>query len=352
MSGGVDSSLAAALLLKQGYDVFGLTMLLSDTQRDVKASTNLYAPGMPAGDASLVAEKIGIPHYVVDFKTIFQKKVIDSFINEYFAGHTPNPCVVCNPVLKFGALLDKAKQMGADYLATGHYASIEHDEKTGRFSLARGKDIHKDQSYALYGIPKERLSEIIFPLGKYTKEETRRLAAELKLPVADKPESQEICFVPADDYKSFLKQHCPGRLQEGDIVDVQGHVLGRHQGIALYTIGQRHGLNIASTEPLYVLCLDTLHNQVIVGSNKELFANGLIAHSLNWLSLDKLEDELHVLAKIRYGSTETPAMLVPLEDNQVKVIFAEAQRAITPGQSVVFYDGTRLLGGGIIDRAI
>ena len=351
MSGGVDSSLTAALLKEQGFDVIGVTMRLAEEARDQCENDRSCCSLSSVEDARRVAEVIGIPHYVMNFKAMFKARVIDYFLADYAAGRTPNPCIACNRYVKFAGLLQKALELGAAYVATGHYARIEQG-KDGRYQLRKGLDEKKDQSYALYHLNQSSLAHFLMPLGVYTKAETRRLAEQQNLPVAHKPDSQEICFVPRDDYRAYLRAHNPDCLHPGDIVDTKGRVLGRHEGVPLYTIGQRRGLGIASSAPLYVTGLDLAHNRVVVGSADEVFREGLVAGDLNWIAMDALEKPLAVMAKIRYGKKEAPATVVPYGENRVRVVFQEAQRAIAPGQSVVFYDGDRVVGGGIIEYAL
>ena len=295
MSGGVDSSVTAAILKEQGHDVMGITMELSDCSAGAVA------------DAKLVADFLGIEHHVADFRQLFQEKVIDYFLSEYAAGRTPNPCVACNPNVKFGGLIAEAQKYGCDYLATGHYAKVFYDANTQRYNIAKGSDDHKDQAYALYRLTQQQLAHVMTPLGGWNKTDTRAEAAKRNLPVANKPESQEICFVPDDDYKNYLVQHRPELKHPGDIVDTKGNVLGQHNGIAFYTIGQRKGLGIAYPEPLYVIRLDAGKNQVIVGSNKEVFTKGLVANQLNWVSVADVTEPVEALAKIRYGAKEAKA---------------------------------------------
>ena len=341
MSGGVDSSVTAAILKEQGHDVIGITMELSDCSAGAVA------------DAKLVADFLGIEHHVADFRQLFQEKVIDYFLSEYAAGRTPNPCVACNPNVKFGGLIAEAQKYGCDYLATGHYAKVFYDANTQRYNIAKGSDDHKDQAYALYRLTQQQLAHVMTPLGGWNKTDTRAEAAKRNLPVANKPESQEICFVPDDDYKNYLVQHRPELKHPGDIVDTKGNVLGQHNGIAFYTIGQRKGLGIAYPEPLYVIRLDAGKNQVIVGSNKEVLTKGLVANQLNWVSVADVTEPVEALAKIRYGAKEAKAQLLPNGDGTLKVLFPEMQRAVTPGQSVVFYEADgRVLGGGIICQSI
>ena len=346
MSGGVDSSLTAALLLEQGYDVFGVTMTLSDDSREAGGSTAV-------ADAKKVADTLGIKHYVVNYHAEFQKNVINYFIREYARGRTPNPCVACNNKIKFGALLEDCLKLGADAVATGHYARIEYDENYRRYVLKKGLDTHKDQSYVLYTLNQFALEHFLLPLGNYTKTQTRQLAEKLDLPVAHKPESQEICFIPNDDYKAYIKTKAPHILKAGDIVDTEGNVLGRHEGVPLYTVGQRKGLGIAAVHPLYVTGLDVKHSRVIVGENSATLAQGLVAQNLNFITKDDFTAPFTTTAKIRYGNRECECEVSPLADGRLaKVIFKEKQRAVTPGQSVVFYDGEILVGGGVIKQVI
>lgn len=331
MSGGVDSSLTAALLLERGFEVFGVTMLLDDDK-------NL-------SDAQKVCKHLEINHHVADFREIFRDKVENYFVEEYLRGRTPNPCVRCNREIKFGALFDFADELGADFLATGHYARIVFEG--GRFRLKRAVDERKDQSYVLYNLTAEKLSRIILPLGEFSKVETRTLAEEFNLPVANKPDSQEICFVPDDDYKKFISSREPTAqaLQAGEIVDSSGKVLGNHSGVANYTIGQRKGLGIAAPHPLYVTRLDVANKKVVVDTNDKLFTKILTASEPHWIYKPPLPKNLQ--AKIRYGSKFADCTV--FEDDTLRIEFTEPQRAITPGQSIVFYDGDEVLGGAVID---
>ncbi len=351
MSGGVDSSLTAALLLEQGYRVLGITMLLTEEGRSETIDVAAGEEPDSVRDAKKVAAALGIEHYTVDYRKEFQKNVIDYFLEEYAQGRTPNPCVMCNPTMKFGLLLDKALELGADYLATGHYARIGQLEN-GRYVVKKGLDEHKDQSYALHRLPQASLAHILLPLGDMTKEQVRELAEQMDLPVAHKAESQEICFVPHDDYKTFLRNHRPACLHKGNIVNDEGQVLGRHEGVPLYTIGQRKGLGIAAPEPLYVHKLDMERNEVVVGGNASVFAQGLLASDANWIAIDQLEDGMEFGAKIRYGKREVRSKLSLQADGLLRVEFAEPQRAVTPGQFVVFYEGDVLVGGAKIEQAL
>ena len=345
MSGGVDSSLTAALLQSQGYEVIGVTMFLENEnchERSCCSSKEIE-------DASKVADFLGIKFYIANFRSEFKKNVVNYFVEEYLKGRTPNPCVVCNKKIKFGKLFEYAKeQLDADYLATGHYARIIFED--GRYKLKKAVDLKKDQSYVLYNLTPDKLAKILLPLGTFSKVETRKLADEMNLPVADKPDSQEICFVPNDDYKSFLKDFAPNAdaLKAGNIVDSEGKILGSHKGVANYTIGQRKGLGIAAPQPLYVTHLDVENKKVVVETGDKLFSNRLTANNVHWIYKPNLPKNLS--AKIRYGS-KIYACTVFEDENFLRVNFNEPVRAITPGQSVVFYDDDELIGGGIIESA-
>lgn len=352
MSGGVDSSLTAALLVHQGYECIGATMRLWDDDsietQDERGCCSLSA----VEDARRVADSLGIPFYVLNFRKMFQETVIDYFVNEYAGGRTPNPCIACNRHVKFTGLLEKAKQLGAQFVATGHYARIVYDEVLNRHLLLKGVDGSKDQSYALYHLNQLTLQHFLMPLGEYTKTETRQLAREYGLAVANKPDSQEICFIPDNNYKRYLNDHAPSSLRSGNIVDLTGKVIGRHGGLPLYTVGQRRGLGLAAGHPMYVIGLDYEKNELVVGNDRDVFSRELVADDLNWITIDSLSDSIAIKAKIRYSAREAEAVVVPLDGSKVKVIFNEPQRAITPGQSVVFYDGNTVVGGGIIQRVL
>jgi len=346
MSGGVDSSVSAALLKEQGYEVIGATMQIWQTEEEEERENGCCSL-TAVNDARRVADKLGIPYYVLNFRDIFREKVIEYFIREYQAGRTPNPCIVCNKEVKFEALLDKAISMGIDYIATGHYAQVE--SKDGRYLLKKSVSQTKDQTYALYNLTQSQLSKTLFPVGSYDKNKVREIAEKYDLGVASKPDSQEICFVEDNDYGKFISEHTDSEMAPGEIVDTQGNILGKHNGIFNYTVGQRKGLGIPSNSPLYVIEIDIEKNQVVVGNDDETFSNRLISRDLNWIAIDNLTEEMSVKAKIRYGAQEAPAIIRPLEDGRVKVVFDTPQRAITPGQSVVFYDGEYVVGGGVID---
>ena len=352
MSGGVDSSLTAALLVQEGYEVIGVTMQLWTEDVPVDDPNHRGCCSLSeVEDARRVAQTLGIPHYVMNFRDDFHHLVVEYFIREYTAGRTPNPCIACNRHIKFERLLTKAAALGADYVATGHYARVIKDEQSGRVLLCKGVDTTKDQSYVLYHLNQQTLQKFLFPLGGMEKTKTRELARQFNLVVANKPESQEICFIPDDDYKRFLREHAPQSLRPGDIVTQDGQVLGRHEGLPFYTIGQRKGLGIAAAHPLYVVEIDAAHNRVVVGPPEAVYASELLADDLNWIAIDDLEKPLQVHAKIRYAAHEAPAMVFPEANGMVRVKFEQPQRAITPGQSVVFYHGEKVVGGGVIRKA-
>ncbi|MBM4432972.1 MAG: tRNA 2-thiouridine(34) synthase MnmA [Chloroflexi bacterium] len=351
MSGGVDSSVAAALLKKEGYGVIGVSMQIwpsSGKEDRFGGCCGINA----VEDAKRVAHKLGIPHYVMDFRDIFDQKVIADFCREYSLGRTPNPCIRCNKYIKFGVLLDRAKELGADFIATGHYARVEKDESSGRYLLKKGLDRHKDQSYVLYSLTQEQLSHILFPVGNLTKQRVREIARELSLHVATKRESQEICFIPDDDYPKFVKEYIPQTVISGKIVNEQGAVLGEHLGIPFYTIGQRKGLGISAEEPLYVIAIEPERNVIVVGSKEKVYGDELVASRLNWIAIAELKQPIAVKAKIRYLHQEAEAEVIPLDKERVRVKFNEPQMAITPGQAVVFYEGDTVIGGGTIERTL
>ncbi len=353
MSGGVDSSVAAAILLEEGYDIIGVTMQVwprvscAEKQFD-KACCSIEA----IDDARRVADRLGFPHYVLNFRDTFQEMVIDNFIEEYRRGRTPNPCVRCNRFVKFESLLTKARGLGAEYVATGHYSRVVYDDSIDRWRLKRGLDNSKDQSYALYSMSQYQLAHTLMPLGTMAKDDVRALAAKLGLNVAAKPDSQEICFVENKDYPGFLKQHVPEVAKPGPILDMDGKVLGQHNGIAFYTIGQRKRLGISAKEPHYVVRIDTEKNAIIVGRNDDLYTKGLIATDLNYILFKSLNSSVAVTAKIRYNMKDSPALLTNVVEGQAQVIFDQPQRAITPGQAAVFYQGDDVVGGGTIDRIL
>jgi len=350
MSGGVDSSVTAALLREQGHDVIGISMQVWDYSRFTAADGEKFGACCSLDDihdARRVAEQIGIPFYVVNFEEEFQRHVIDDFIAEYFRGRTPNPCVRCNQLIKFDLLLRKAGELAADYLATGHYVRSVRDEE-GRFHLLRGVDESKDQSYFLFTLTQEQLRKTLFPLGGMTKQEVRALASHYGLRVAEKGESQEICFVPDDDYVRFLEEARGKESMSGNIVDCRGNELGRHEGTYRYTVGQRKGLGVAHPHPLYVLGVDAGRKEVIVGGREELADDGLVATNLNWIAPPP-DSPFEATCKIRYRQKQIPCRIIPLPGDRVEVHFLKGEKAITPGQAVVFYDGEEVLGGGWIE---
>lgn len=362
MSGGVDSAVTAALLKQEGYDVIGITLQIWQEHAEQGKYGGCCSLGA-VEDARRAATRIGIPHYVLNFRDYFSEKVIDHFVAEYSRGRTPNPCVECNRSVKFDELLRHAENLGADYLATGHYARIRFNEATGRQELLRAKDPDKDQSYALYTLTQAQLAKTLMPLGHLSsKQETRRIAKEWGLTVANKPDSQEICFVPREGYIPFLKEKAPEVAKPGKLVDTSGKVLGEHTGIAFYTIGQRKRLPASTTGALYVVSIDAQNNTVVVGSDAELFASGLVADTCNWIAIPGVEQgqpPLATHAKIRYNGTPAKGTLMAGEgEGTVEVHFETSQRAVTPGQSTVFYGGSGeeaeqvVLGGAMIQHEL
>jgi tRNA-specific 2-thiouridylase len=347
MSGGVDSSVTAALLLEAGYDVIGITLELwqdPEVEKNDGGCCSLSA----VDDARGVCNMLGIPFYVLNMKQQFKEKVIDNFINEYVSARTPNPCIQCNRFVKFGAMLDKANAMGIDFIATGHYAKIDFDDQTNRWQLKRSATDKKDQTYALYNMTQYQLSRTLMPVGNFTKEQIRLKAMEIGLTVAYKPDSQEICFVPDNNYSNFIIKNTGIKNMPGDFVNINGKKLGTHNGLINYTVGQRKGLGIALGKPTYVVGLDISNNKVILGSDEDVFKNSLIATDLNWISMDFPATPIEVTAKIRYSSPLAAAKVIPIDETHVKVEFEKPQRAITPGQSVVFYKSDIVVGGGVI----
>ena len=349
MSGGVDSSAAAALLKKEGHNVIGITMRLHD--EPVVDNNRCSDSRQPDAirQSKAVADKLGITHVVADFRDIFTERIINDFCREYSVGRTPNPCVRCNQYIKFGALMEKARELEADYLATGHYARIEQDNATGKFILKKGTDRQKDQSYFLCRLNQEQLSHTMFPVGDMTKEKVKKTAEELNLPVIDRPESQEICFIPDNDYSRFLEEYKPESISPGPILNRQGDTIGRHTGLHRYTIGQRKGLGIAAAEPLYVTAIEPETNAVIAGSKDQTYGDELTATDVSWTAGTPPEYPVTVKARIRYRHPEAEAVVTPLDSSSVHVKFTEPQMAITPGQTIVFYDGENVIGGGTIN---
>ena len=355
MSGGVDSSLTAALLLEQGYDVIGVHMRLHHLHaqsRTAGASGKLNKGCCSADDvddARLVCYELGIPFYVLDFEGDFRETVINNFVSEYSKGRTPYPCLMCNRYVKFDSLLKRAAQLDADHLATGHYGRITYDEASGRYSLRKALDPSKDQSYVLYHLGQGELSRLLLPLGDYAKSHVREMSSERNLVTADKPDSQEICFIPNNDYRTFLDKMAPGMAAAGNMVDTSGAVVGTHSGVPHYTVGQRKGLGALGPDPRFVIELKPKENVVVVGSGEELLAPALTADDMHWVTGETPLEPFRAGVKIRYRAPEVPALITPLPDRRVRVEFDAPQRAVTPGQSAVIYMGDEVLGGGTIE---
>lgn len=356
MSGGVDSSVAAALLVEQGYAVIGVTMntWTDDIPESILQNQHSGCCSLAAvEDARAIANKLDIPYYVMNFKGHFASTVIDYFVKEYVAGRTPNPCIACNRYVKFDALLEKARELECDYVATGHYAVIGEDAAyPGRRLLGKSADRRKDQTYVLHNLTQEALAHTLFPIGGMEKPKVRELARQLGLLTADKPDSQEICFVYDNDYGRFLKERVPDAIVPGPMLNTRGEVVGQHQGLPLYTVGQRKGLGLTTTRPMYVVALDPERNAVIVGEDHEVYSGGLLASDLNWIALPDLTEPVRCAAKIRRMAPEAPCTVYPEAGGSIRVVFDEPQRAVTPGQAVVLYQGQWVLGGGTIDKAL
>lgn len=348
MSGGVDSSVAAYLLKKQGYDVIGVTMQIWQDEDHEVDEENGGCCGLSAvDDARRVANQLGIPYYVMNFKDTFKENVIDYFIEEYLQGRTPNPCIACNRYVKWESLLQRSMAIGADYIATGHYARVQQ-LPNGRYTLKRSATLAKDQTYALYNLTQEQLKRTLMPVGEYSKDEIRQMAEEIGLQVASKPDSQDICFVPDGDYAGFIEETADRHVPEGNFVTPDGKVLGRHKGIIHYTVGQRKGLGLALGYPAFVLEIRPETNEVVIGTHAESMADTLRANHLNFMSIEDLTEPLHVFTKIRYNHKGVWATIEKTGEDEILCTFDEPQRAVTPGQAVVFYEGDYVLGGGTI----
>lgn len=348
MSGGVDSSVAAYLLKQQGYEVIGVTMQIWQKEDNQTVEENGGCCGLSAvEDARRVAQMLDIPYYVMNFREEFDQKVIQYFMQEYLHGRTPNPCIACNRYVKWEALLNRSLAIGADYIATGHYARIERLEN-GRYAIRRSATLAKDQTYALYNLTQEQLCRTLMPVGAYSKDEIRRIAGEIHLQVAGKPDSQDICFVPDGDYARYIEEQAGAKLPPGNFVTSDGTVLGTHKGIIHYTVGQRKGLGLALGFPAFVLEIRPETNEVVIGTKEESMANTLRADHLNWMSVENLTKPLRVFAKIRYNHKGVWCTIEKTGEDEVLCTFEEPQRAVTPGQAVVFYDGEYVLGGGTI----
>lgn len=348
MSGGIDSSVAAYIMKQRGYECIGATMKLFQNE-DVGVSREHSCCSLDdVQDARSVAYKLNMPYYVYNFADRFAEKVIDNFVGCYEMGITPNPCIECNRHLKFKYLYDKARELGLNYIVTGHYSDIYFDDNTGRYVLKKAADPAKDQSYVLYSMTQEQLAHTIFPLASISKTEVRQIAKDNGFVNADKSESQDICFVQNGRYADFIREYTGSDYPEGDFVDLNGNVLGRHKGIINYTVGQRKGLGISYAKPLYVVAVNPCNNTVVLGDNSDLFTRELTADNINLISAERLEKPVHLKAKIRYKHEEQWATVTQTGDDTIKVVFDEPQRAITRGQAVVLYDGDIVVGGGTI----
>ena len=350
MSGGVDSSVTAALLVEKGYDVMGMTLKTWPKELCENDSPKTCCSVRDVEDARWVARKLDIPFHVLNVEEEFKKHVMDYFSQEYARGRTPNPCIQCNDKVKFLALWKRVRPLGARYIATGHYARLEYDGDQKRFLIRQAKDNAKDQSYVLFGLKQEQLSYTLFPLGEYSKQQVRQKAKELGLRVFDKPDSQEICFIPSHDTQAFLAKSLEGQDLSGRVLNRQGEVLGTHQGIFQFTIGQRKGLGVNRGKPSYVVELDPLSRDVVIGDREDLDCRECYAEKVNWIAWEKLEGPVRIQAKVRYKHPKAWATVYPVQESEIRVVFETAQSAVTPGQAIVFYEGDLLLGGGWIKK--
>lgn len=348
MSGGVDSSVSVKLLLDEGYDVAGATMHLYNNEDIGLERSRTCCSLNDVEDARLVALKLGIDFHVFNFSSDFKEYVIDNFVDTYLHGATPNPCIECNKHLKFGKFLDRALLLGYDHIATGHYVTKEFDENSQRWLLKRSGDRMKDQSYVLYGMTQEQLKRTLFPVGEMNKDKIRNIAEENSLVNADKPDSQDICFIPDGDYAKFITERA-GEQPDGDIVLSDGSVLGKHKGLINYTVGQRRGIGVSYSEPLFVIKKDINSNKLVMGTKGEVFSSSLTASDVNFIPFDKLTEPIECTAQTRYHQQDVPCCVYPLDDNRVRVEFKTPHKAISKGQAVVFYDGEYVVGGGTIE---
>ncbi|PKM96384.1 MAG: tRNA 2-thiouridine(34) synthase MnmA [Firmicutes bacterium HGW-Firmicutes-1] len=350
MSGGVDSSVAAYLLKEQGYDVVGVTMQIWQDEDQEAVEENGGCCGLSAvDDARRVANALSIPYYVMNFKKEFSEHVIEYFVNEYIEGRTPNPCIACNRYVKWESLLQRSLSIGADYIATGHYAQIVKLEN-GRYALKKSATLAKDQTYALYNLTQEQLKRTLMPVGAYTKEEVRILAEKINLRIANKPDSQEICFIPDNNYGRFLEEYTGKKFEPGNFITTDGKVIGQHNGIIHYTVGQRKGLGLNLGKPGFVVEIRPETNEVVIGENEDVFSKRLLANNLNFMSIESIEGEVELEAKIRYSHQPAKCLIKMVAEDKIECIFEQPQRAVTPGQAIVFYDGDLVVGGGTIIR--
>lgn len=348
MSGGVDSSVAAYLLKEAGYDVVGVTMQIWQDEDTCSQEENGGCCGLSAvDDARRVANQLDIPYYVMNFKQDFKENVMDYFLDEYLKGRTPNPCIACNRYVKWESLLKRSLDIGADYIATGHYARVIQLDN-GRYTLRKSATTAKDQTYALYNLTQKQLSHTLMPVGDYTKDEIRKLAENINLQVANKPDSQEICFIPDNNYGRFISENTELEIKPGNFITTTGEIIGKHKGIPYYTVGQRKGLNLSMGHPVFVVELRPETNEIVIGNNEEVFYDRLYANQINFMSIPDIEGDIRVMAKIRYNHQGATATIKKIAKDIIECKFDEPQRAITPGQAVVFYEQDYVVGGGTI----